>query len=435
MALEGTLTRYRMAEILFEVARRERTGILTVQGQDDIVAISFLKGRIVAADALNRTVEDGLRDVLVEREWITLEEFSALASEHQAGGGRVLDLVVERGYLGRDRMLDALREQTYRLLLEVFAWRGGDYKFYGGDEVYSEEGLEPLSVSEALVRAAREMGSDGPLIGRVPSPDTVYQRGSSGSVSPPSESDLSIAEKSVLGAVDGHRTVAEIAEEAGGDPHETTHLLHRLEQVGLIRIRVAGGSVARAPIDWGQSEERSAALPEPVASGARSSSKSILARRLAAVFPGVMPWLSGVAAGLFAVFLLAVLVVEPMRFLYPFPWERGELKAAVDSRGRGLLLKLDGAIRAFQLVEGRPPGSLLELEEAGLVKADDFWDPTTGRRLVLSSGETSFSVLEMDGGSGDSMWGTGSFTGDFLLEPAFYDRPSLGDRPPLVLLD
>lgn len=254
MALEGALTRYRIGEILFDVARRQRTGILTVQGRDDIVAISFHRGLVVAADALNKTVEDGLREVLVEREWVSPEEFVVLSSEHLAGGGRVLDLLVERGYLGRDRMLEALREQTYRLLVEVFRWRGGDYKFYAGDEVFAEEGVKPIPVTEALVRAAREMGSDGPLVARVPSSDTVYQRGASGSISPPSESDLSLEEKSVLGAVDGRHTVAEIAEAADGDLFGTTYLLYRLEQAGLIRVRFAGGTSVASALDWSRSE-------------------------------------------------------------------------------------------------------------------------------------------------------------------------------------
>ena len=49
------------------VSQQKKTGILTVQGQQDIVAISFLNGRIVAADALNQTLEEGLAQVLVGR--------------------------------------------------------------------------------------------------------------------------------------------------------------------------------------------------------------------------------------------------------------------------------------------------------------------------------------------------------------------------------
>src|ERR1043166_4776128 len=65
MAVEGTLDLFKLPEILQLVSQQKKTGILTVQGQQDIVAISFLNGGIVAADALNHTLEEGLGQVLV----------------------------------------------------------------------------------------------------------------------------------------------------------------------------------------------------------------------------------------------------------------------------------------------------------------------------------------------------------------------------------
>ena len=53
MAVEGTLDLFRLPEILQVISQERKTGILTVQGADDIIAVSFLQGRIVAADALN----------------------------------------------------------------------------------------------------------------------------------------------------------------------------------------------------------------------------------------------------------------------------------------------------------------------------------------------------------------------------------------------
>jgi len=47
MAVEGTLDLFKLPEILQLISQQKKTGILTVQGQQDIVAISFLNGRIV----------------------------------------------------------------------------------------------------------------------------------------------------------------------------------------------------------------------------------------------------------------------------------------------------------------------------------------------------------------------------------------------------
>src|SRR5260370_33820389 len=88
MAVEGTLDLFRLPEILQLISQQGKTGILTVQGQQDIVAVSFLNGRIVAADALTQTVEEGLSQVLVSEKLVSAADFSRVAAENQAAGVR-----------------------------------------------------------------------------------------------------------------------------------------------------------------------------------------------------------------------------------------------------------------------------------------------------------------------------------------------------------
>ena len=52
MSVEGSLDLFSLPEILQMISQQGKTGILTIQGQQDIVAISFLTGHIVAADSL-----------------------------------------------------------------------------------------------------------------------------------------------------------------------------------------------------------------------------------------------------------------------------------------------------------------------------------------------------------------------------------------------
>lgn len=153
MAIEGTLDVFQLPEILQVIAQQRKTGILTVQGPDDIVAVSFLDGRVVAADALNETADQGLGEVLVEEGLIDRELLRRLRSRLLAGEERLADLVVAGGYLDRRQLLGALRRRTQRLLFEIFEWRTGEYKFYGGDEVSFEEGFEPIGVDEVLLHA------------------------------------------------------------------------------------------------------------------------------------------------------------------------------------------------------------------------------------------------------------------------------------------
>jgi Domain of unknown function (DUF4388) len=162
MAVEGSLDLFSLPEILQMISQQCKTGILTVQGQQDIVAVSFLNGRIVAADSLAHTVEEGLSQVLVSERMLTASDFARATAENQAAGSRLLDLLVERRYLTRPQLLAALRTQTVRLLESLLRWQEGDFKFYGGDEVSYEDGFEPISVEDLLLRMLAELSATPP---------------------------------------------------------------------------------------------------------------------------------------------------------------------------------------------------------------------------------------------------------------------------------
>jgi hypothetical protein len=163
MAVEGSLDLFSLPEILQMISQQGKTGILTIQGQQDIVAISFLGGRIVAADSLAHTVEERLGKVLVSEGLLGAPELARANAENLAAGGRLLDLLVERGYLSRQQLLAALRLQTIRHLEDLLHWQAGDFKFYSGDEVSYEEGFEPISVEDLLLRHLEDFsGSAAP---------------------------------------------------------------------------------------------------------------------------------------------------------------------------------------------------------------------------------------------------------------------------------
>jgi len=193
MSVEGSLDLFSLPEILQMISQQGKTGILTIQGQQDIVAISFLAGRIVAADSLAHTVEEGLAKLLAGEGLLSAAELARAGAEHQASGGRLLDLLVERRYLTRPQLLAALRLQTIRQLEALLRWQAGDFKFYGGDEVSYEEGFEPISVEDLLLRTLADFaGPPSPpapprpaALAAVPSPRGETAAGAAVPVPPP----------------------------------------------------------------------------------------------------------------------------------------------------------------------------------------------------------------------------------------------------------
>ncbi len=489
MALEGSLEVFNLPEILQMVATQKKTGILTVQGEADIVAVSFLNGQVVAADALNQTVEEGLGLVLSQMQLVKPEDFAAVAAEHQAGGGRMVDLLQERGYVERPQLLRALRSQTYNLLVLLLDWKRGDFKFYGGDEVSYEDGFEPIAVEEVLERdapAAAARPAPAQPIADSPRPASVYVR-----VSPPPQRVrvldevgdggprdgsgiwVSRDEKAVLDRLDGRRTLDEIARDSRLGPQRASLALERLVDMGLAQAPGAEPSrrlpqpppptlektptpaqkktpavvkpvapapapkpVAQKPPDALRfeafAETPMAAVGPREAKAAAPRPQLVAARRtetLAPAWPGL-----ALATGLL-ILVLVVSAARPGLLLLPYPWQENARTGLEKAQRSSLYFKIDRACRTFFLLEGRYPDDLGQLVEMRLLGKQDLRDPR-GRPLAYASQELTYAIHPVEGGEPLADLGRReAVTGDFLLDAEFTKLPTKSEVQALVLLD
>lgn len=433
MALEGNLQQFSLPEVFKMVGVQKKTGILTVQGEHDIIAVSFLQGEVVAADALNQTVEDGLGQVLLRQGLVTPERFATLSAEHQSGTVRLVDLLVQRGVLDRRQLLDALRQQTLLLLIQVLGWRIGEFKFYGGDEVSYEEGFQALSVEEVLLRVAAEGGS------RVPEPTDVLARtasadaqlGAGGSLRyPEGMGPPSAEEEGILGLFDGRRSLADLAETTGLGPFKVRWAAYRLEQGGLLSRGAGGRQVVGAPV-------AEVPLTLDATGPVLIDATARMPVRVEAT-PG--PWLLklllvlGFAGALAGLVVVALAPSAPL--MLPMPWLAAQRTALVDVQRDALYARIDRASRTFFLLEGRYPENFGEMVERGLLRSGDEVDPA-GQTLRWLAEDVHYSVVPIDAqGRGDEEKGLAeAITGDFLLDPEFVAAPQGNAEVPLVLLD
>lgn len=389
MALEGSLRDRHLGEVMMTLARETRTGILTLQGSDEIIGVAFLKGSIVSADALNQTLEDGLGRVLSEHNLVSTEDFSSLAAEHHAGGGRVLDLLVERGYVERSQLLGAVRLETARLCRDVLAWSEGQFKFYRGDEVSYEEGIEPIEVEELLQEAASEdLGRATPIVES--HTDPVGE-----DVSTPVAERVTEAPSSLL--VDP----TEVDEAV-----EVTPPAQAVEMPTPVPTPVPSFDTPR-PTDVSR-----VAYRRPERSSSRTEDRWAMAL-MAAVLLG---WVGlGALSGAGRV-LFPVRGQEELR--------RGSATVAEVAAAH----RMDRGLRTYFLLEGRFPDTLEELVERGLVSRRDL-DGPAGRPLRYAR-----SPAGVRRGFEEPLEGGWDVSGDFLLDPeiiAIDDQ----ETPPLVLLD
>jgi hypothetical protein len=456
VALEGDLKLFSLPDILQVVSQQQKTGILTIQGEQDILAVSFLAGEIVAADALNQNFEDGLGEVLAMQGWLQPEVFARLAEEHRKSGERFSEFLVGRGVLTREQLLQALRVQTYRLLLQVLRWREGEFKFYSGEEVSFEEGMPPISVEEVLMRSVGDLVGEGTLSGALPHGFVAYERLPNGRPLRVGTRDaeglrdgsaiwVTPDEKVVLDRLDGRAVADEIARRSGLGEYKTLYALYRLIQQGL--ARPAGdpeAGNAESPVFAPQAPSPAPArkiTPVPAAGAARRLSPAPESRvettrtlpRPSESFEAA--WILAMAAVVAGILIVGIAFLRPPALQLPFPGQADTRAALEQQRRVGRYLAIDRAARTFYLLEGRYPDRLEELVGRELVAERTAADPS-GRPLELAAHEDTYQLRPVENGVPVADQGiTESVAGDFLLDPAFFAGLVEESGVPLVLLD
>jgi len=395
MAVEGTLDLFKLPEILQLISQQKKTGILTVQGQQDIVAISFLNGRIVAADALSQTLEEGLAQVLVKEGMISASDLHRAAAEHQSAGGRLIDLLVERRYLERSQLLQALRFQTWKLLEQLLRWNEGDFKFYSGDEVSFEEGFNPISVEELLINAMPAPAAPPAQVSSVQAPRPVP-------APPPSPP---------------------VPRAAAPSPVARPTAVPDPRSVSRPSPAVPAPAAAKPP----------APAVAPVGEETGQYRQMRIEPRPAT--PRGLPWGGRALALLLALLVAGSVWRVPDSVMIPFSWQRRERTALARDQRAALYLKIDRAAKTWFLLKGSFPDRLEELVQASLLSPADLTDPE-GYPLRYTANEESYTLQPMDGGKPvPGTEATEAITGNFLLDPEVLTVAPESQAAPLVLLD
>ncbi len=259
MALEGTLKDFSLADIFQLIGLQRKTGVLSLRSPDDVVTISFVDGKVVAADSLNDRLEDRLGQILIKTGAITPEELSASLKEQMETLERLGRVLLRRQSLDREALRDALQRQTLQIIFRVFRWQDGDYNFSQEVSVdYDPDLVVPITAESILMEGAR-MLDEWPIIERriphrgmlfVPTPaasnvevfegeeDLIDLDLDQGSPQPPTQPGrvrIGSAEHAVLQLVDGFSSVEELIRKSSLGEFETCKALYTLLARGLIR--------------------------------------------------------------------------------------------------------------------------------------------------------------------------------------------------------
>ena len=292
MALEGTLKDFSLADIFQLIGLQRKTGVLTLRGSDDTVTVTFLDGKVVGADSLNRRLENRLGTVLHKTGTLTQDQLNRALEIQRETLQRLGFILTHYGIISAASLKEAIQLQIMQIVYRLFRWKDGDYHFSQETTIeYDRDNVDPIAAESILMEGARMM-DEWPIIEkRIRSYDMVFRRKANEQeivVVGADEADevdfdgevtsarkrkasggdkvrISQEEKSVYDLVDGTRNVGEIVEVSRHSEFDTNKALYELLTRDLIEEvrgqRAAAVSHAATPVDETEVAETPVPLP------------------------------------------------------------------------------------------------------------------------------------------------------------------------------
>jgi len=298
MALEGTLRDFSLADILQLIGLQRKTGVLTLRGKDDTVTVTFLDGKVVGADSLNRRLENRLGTVLIRTGLLTQDQLNRALEIQKETLQRLGFILTHYGIISADALREAIQLQIMQVVYRLFRWKDGDYHFSQETTIeYDRDNVTPISAESILMEGAR-MIDEWPIIEkRVRSYDMVFRKKLTDQeivVVGADEADeidfdggavkkkkggfgsdkirISQTEKWIYDMVDGTMTVGDIVEVSRFSEFDTNKGIYELLTRDLIE-EVRGASAAAVlaqatPVDEGEVAQTPVPLPLVIVLGA-----------------------------------------------------------------------------------------------------------------------------------------------------------------------
>jgi hypothetical protein len=279
MALEGTFQDFGLADIFQLVGLQKKTGVLTVRGEGGrLVTVSFEAGAVVFADEFQRTEAERLGNVLLRTRLLTQEQLDHAMAVQKSTSQRIGHVLIAEKLITQQALTQALQLQVKESVYRLFRWKEGSYHFSPEPVTFDRQIYAPIPAEFVLMEGTRMIDEWPMLEKKIPNFQVVFERAAvarPGAAKPakagiedlmdliedepgaPTSTSferggeaLGPRENTILGLIDGVRTVQELIDLGHFGEFETCKVLFGLLSLNLIRPRetaVAPASAAVAP--------------------------------------------------------------------------------------------------------------------------------------------------------------------------------------------
>jgi len=374
MGLEGTLRVFSLNDIFQVLGLQRKSGVLTVEGPEDTITISFLGGQVVSAESAARRLDNRIGSLLVRGGRLNDEQLTRVLALQKESQQRLGFLLIRERLVTPDDLKEALRLQIFRIVFSCFRWTDGRFRFTQEGAIdYDADHMAPVPTESILMEAAQMLDEWPMLEKKVRSRDIVFRRAPGvenlrlihgGDEAGEGILAVSRPEAETWKWVDGRNNVADILERAFLSDFDVYKGLADLIDRNLI---VEGRALRPAT-----------AAHAPVRRHERMTAGALL---LWAVLLGM------------AVLASWLVPRNPWNISLEQPARGREAASVWKSVSLSRLVALERAVRVFYDSTGQYPRSLEDLVVAGIANERLLFDPY-GRpyRYILRSDDAKFGL-------------------------------------------
>jgi hypothetical protein len=237
MGVSGNLRSMQPGDLLQWLSLGQKSGTLVVNGKSVQKRIFFKSGRVISS--ASNSPREYLGQFLISHGYLTEEELmKAMEVQHQSGIllGKILVMIEVIGEQDLQRLMRLKAEEE---IYEIFLWHDAEFHFID-DELPTME-MIPLQVDVTgiIMEGTRRIDEWSRIREVVPNETVVPVVART-----IDSNDLDEVQRTIVNAIDGHRTVADIVLESRSSTFMVSSTIHTLIRSGHVRVVQAAAEKA-----------------------------------------------------------------------------------------------------------------------------------------------------------------------------------------------
>jgi len=407
MALEGTLSDFSLPDIFQLISLQRKSGVLTLTGKDDVVAVFFKDGNILAADSQQERIEHRLGYYLVRAKLLSDEQLKKALDIQKETLQRLGNILLSYNFITKEELQKTLQLVITQKIYKLFRWRDGEYHFDPDAPVeFKDDYFTPLPAQGILMEAVRMIDEWPMLEEKVPNLNIIYRKTGKSLEKDKAEgksltaddlfgdnddfSDLFNSTKNmrtedqklegeeerVFRFIDGKRTVKDLVLDAQMTDFDVCHALVYILEKGLIE------PLEQFRIDhkaqWVDSR-RSVEVKFPLG-------KILLPIMITAILVS-----------------LVMMNFMPLNILVPYPQNKNQI---INTYNEGISLnkikRIASAVEIFYFSTHRYPSSLKDLVDDNFIEKETLFDPW-GHPYSFKISENAYMLTGRDHKGSDTI--------------------------------